>query len=169
MSAFLRTIKHQRWLQEKDGDLQAAALKDIFTSDSTLSVWKADSGIGIDRIVAAVAASGTSVAQLDYVLLEREWLESHGFLFAFTPNHGQTPDRDVNDLHYDIQSLTVYKLYDLALYMSTRIRTEGPIIGPQVAKLIDLSISLCHFHEECLNEKLLKSLKKQRKQQTKPK
>ena len=144
----------------EDGDLQAAALKDIGTRDATLSVWKQDAEIGIDRMVAAIVASGTSVAQLDYVLLDIKWLEAHGLKLANTPHNGLTPDCGVNELHYDVKGLTIFKLYDLAFHMSPLIRAEGPIIRDQVAKLIDDSIAQCHIDEKCLNDKLLISLRK---------
>ncbi len=143
--------------------MQAAALKDIGTRGATLSVYLADADLGINRIVAAIAASGTSVAQLDYVLLDIKWLEAHGLKLANTPHNGLTPDCGVNELHYDVKGLTIFKLYDLALHMSTLVRTKGPFVGPKVAQLIDESISLCHIDEKSLNEKLLRSLKKHRK------
>ena len=109
MSSLLRTVKYQRWAPKEwllKGELQAAALKDVSTADSGLSVYLTDAGIGIDRMAAAIAATGTSVAQVDYVLLDINWLEAQGFKVANTPDHGLTPDCDVNELHHDIQSLT---------------------------------------------------------------
>ncbi len=113
-------------------------------------------------MVAALAATKRKVAQVDYVLVDVKWLEDHGFDLTKTPDSGQTPDPYVNKLHYDIQGLTVYKLYELALHVSTLIRAEGPIVRPVIAELIDRSISSGHIEESKLNESLLKDLRRLR-------
>ena len=166
MSVFLRKITYRLWEDKPwllDGELQVASLKDMRTLNSRLSVYLTGAGIGINRMVAAIAASATSVAQVDYVFLDIEWLEGHGFRLESTPDHGRTPDRDVNGLHYDIHGLTVSKLYELALHKSRLIRAEQPFVGEKVAELIDESICLCHIDEESLNKKLVMSLNKFRK------
>ncbi len=168
MPSFFRTINYRRWEQRdwlSAGELQSASLKDLKTVKSSLSVYLTDPDVGIDRIVAALASAVAKdkVAQVDYVLLDFKWLEERGYRFSNTPDRGLTLDRDVNQLHFDLQGLTTFELYDLALHMSPLIRAEGPIIRDQVAKLIDESIALCHIDERRLNEKLLKNLRNLRK------
>ena len=120
-------------------------------------------------MIAAIAASGTSVAQFDYVLLDFRWLESHGFDLVSTPDHGITPDVDVNEAHFDICGLSIQKLYELALYVNTLVRVEGPIVGDQVAEWIDIGISKRHIDESCLDDRLLRSLSKFRKRRNRSK
>lgn len=165
MPSFLRTINYRKW-EQKDwldaGELQSASLKDLKTLQSNLSIYLIDPDIGIKRIAAALASTCaiTRVAPMDYVLLDEKWLEEHGYCFSHTPDHGRTLDHDVNQVHFDIHGLSIKSLYDLALHMSTLVRTQGLFEVEQVAELIDESISSCHIEEKCLNEKLVRSLRR---------
>ena len=151
--------------------MQSASLKDLKTLHSSLSVYLLDPDIGMKRIAAALATTDamSKVAPVDYVLLDVRWLKEHGYCVAHTPDHGRTLDNDVNQVHFDIQGLSMLELYDLALHMFTLVRTQGMFEVEQMAEMIDESISLCHIEERCLNDKLVKSLKRFREKRSRRK
>ena len=165
MSSVLRIITYSKWWKNPNvswlpsGDLQADALRDIQTKESALSVYSMSDGIAFGRIIGALAAKRDSLSQIDYVLLELDFLKSQGFILHNTPEHGKTFDNDVNKVHYDIVNLSPLKLYELAQYISRRVVAQRHLCSKdEVAEFIIASLSLRHIDENMLKNKLVKKL-----------
>jgi hypothetical protein len=122
----LRKINKAKWYKHPgvewlpDGEIQADALVDIRTTDNSLSVWQIDNNSNnLERVISALASTLDGLRQIEFVLLEIDLLEKHGFQIIQTT--GNTPDIDVNDLwHKDITKLSVFKLYELAHIINSK-------------------------------------------------
>ena len=122
MPTFLRIVQKSRWHPKPEwngwghDDLQGDALLDLQTKGNALSVFSVDEGAEIDRIVSALAATRQYLSNLDYVVFDDVSLMSSGIAFIHTD--GATPDKEVNDVHYDLVDLTISKLVQVARIVS---------------------------------------------------
>jgi hypothetical protein len=144
MTLVLRVVRQHRWdWPDKldwlaDGDIPADPLSDIAdTSDNCLSVWLVDDQRkGLDRLLAALAATRDKVGKLDYVLFAQKHLETAGIESCQTS--GKTPDEHVNQQHRDLTRLSAAKL----LALTERVwrehvelkRTDGKAVLQLVAE-----------------------------------
>ncbi len=165
MSSVLRTIRYSKWWKNPDvswlppGELQADALRDIRTIRSALSVYLLGSEISRARIIGALAAKKDRLSQVDYVLLELNFLESTGLILRNTPEHGKTFDNDVNKVHYDIVNLSPLKLYELAQYISKRVTDKRCLCNKaEVAEFINHSIDSGYIDKNMLKDRLVRKL-----------
>lgn len=119
MTFFFRKVRRAKWYREdpkgqatRDG-LQADALGDLRTQENLLSLFIVDDDLGnLERIAAALAANSVNPGNLDYVLLERQAIANLGYTEISNP--GETPDRDVNNAHVDLEIPNAQMLVDLA-------------------------------------------------------
>ena len=122
MPRFLRLIDEKHWYAYPDvswlnpGELPADVLKDLSTTQGDLSLYDISQGVAAERIAIALAATRPSVRYIYYVLFYDSILTAIGLSFKQTP--GETPDNQVNSVHYDAQQVTTVKLSDLALKLS---------------------------------------------------
>ena len=118
MPRLLRAIVKKRWDTSPDvpwlkpHELKADVLKDLPASNGALSVWEIDGAINPERISIALAATRKSLAVFDYVIFDGSQLTPLGF--NMERKAGETPDEAINELHWDLQFLTTYKLTSLA-------------------------------------------------------
>ena len=130
MARFLRMTRQARWLRHPDlswlleHEIQGDALRDLQTEDNKLSVYKVQDKGDAERIVLALAANRDNLANLDYALFEDTMLNSIDITFA--PQIGQTPDDEVNKLHYNLTNLTVERLAKLAAVVAAGQHTRIP-------------------------------------------
>ena len=123
MARFLRKVRQGRWLKRPtiswlSGDeIQSDALLDLQTVSNKLSVYRVENEDEAKATVIALAATRHSFSNLDYVLFEEDMLASTNIQFAL--QMGMTPDDSVNELHYDLQNLTVDKMAELAVIVSS--------------------------------------------------
>jgi hypothetical protein len=119
---FLRTVKQSRWYKNprvdwlRVGEVQADALLDLRTKDNALSVYEVKNDAEAIRVATALAATRDHVDHFSYAVFEGSQLPKLGI----EPDRqdGDTPDAEVNKLHYDLQHLTVEKLSGLAQLIS---------------------------------------------------
>lgn len=138
MANFLRTIRQARWLRPPSwdwlgsDDIQSDALLDLRTEDNTLSVYKVESGEDIDRVVVALAANREEVQNVDYAIFDDTALTSSNI--SFIHKEGDTPDYEVNQLHYDVTNLTILSLVQMAqaVLLGERKRVLAKTLKPQV-------------------------------------
>jgi hypothetical protein len=122
MPEFLRVVQKARWYLKpewdgwRQGDLQGDALNDLQTKGNALSVYSVGEGAEIGRIIAALAANRDHLSHLDYVVFDGTSLASSNILVLQTD--GQTPDREVNNVHHDVVNLTVSRLLQVAQIVS---------------------------------------------------
>ena len=118
MPTFLRVVQKNRWHPKtgwsgwQTGDIQGDALLDLQTKGNALSVYDVDGGLDIERIVVALAAGRQFLSTLDYVVFDDAPLVSSSIDAVQTS--GDTPDKVVNLVHYDLKNLTVGKVVQLA-------------------------------------------------------
>jgi hypothetical protein len=121
---FLRKIRRAKWYREDvsdmtwlpKGEIQADALGDLSTKENTLSVYRIDDSSNLDRVVAALATTGTNLSNVDYALIDTTSIEPAKITVVATK--GETADDTVNSWHYDLIELSVQKIIALALTIS---------------------------------------------------
>ena len=119
-----------RWLKYPDlewlqpDELQSDALLDLQSKDNRLSVYRAEGEEEAKQVVIALAANRESLSNLDYALFEDSALVSTGI--AIQQQDGETPDDEVNKLHYDLSNLTVGRLAALAQAVASGAHTRVP-------------------------------------------
>ena len=118
MPRFLRVIRKGRWERYPKipwllpGEIKADALRDLQTSENALSIYRADDESAANKICLAIAATRETFGSLDYAVFDAAELPPIGI--EPTRTIGETPDPEVNRLHYDITTLTVEKVSQLA-------------------------------------------------------
>ena len=118
MPRFLRVIQRGRWEVYPEvpwlqpGELQAGVFLDLRTDRNALSVYRADSDEDAVKIGVAIAATRRSFGNLDYAIIEESELTAIGI--TPTQTDGRTPNSEVNQLHCDLNLLTMDKLIRLA-------------------------------------------------------
>ncbi len=122
MARFLRQVSQRRWYKYPDldwlpaGELQGDALCDLRTTDNALSVFELKTEADKERVAIALAATRDGLDVFDYAVFDGSGLASLGIIADQT--EGETPDIDVNKLHYDLRNLTVTRLASLAQVLS---------------------------------------------------
>lgn len=100
--------------------MQADALNDLRTSSNELSVWYIeDDESNLEHVITALAASGDTVANLDYALFDLQLITNSDIKIHQSP--GITPDERVNALwHRDLIELSASKIMRLATIIFTQ-------------------------------------------------
>ena len=119
MAYILRTIRKARWYDHESiswlaaGEFQADALSDLKTDDNELSVWHvADDRSNLDQVVAALASTRDHVSNLDYALLDQNFIFQ--IQINIWPTVGNSPHEEANLWHRDLIEFSALKLYTLA-------------------------------------------------------
>ena len=110
------------WLPQ--GEIQSDALRDIQTTDNSLSVYKVENKEDAGQVIIALAANRDNLANLDYAIFEDTTLESTGI--EVRQQYGETPHDEANKLHYDISNLTVRRLAVLAHAIASGAHNRVP-------------------------------------------
>lgn len=125
----LRKIRQARWYKVEGAwlaadEIPADPLSDLTTKDNQLSIWYIeDDRSNLERVIAALAASGTDIANVDYALLDHQWLGDLYITMAST--RGGTPDEEVNTAwHRDLVELSAGKLVTLATAIFTHAEKQ---------------------------------------------
>ena len=129
MPFMLRKIRQARWYNVEGAwlaadDIPADPLSDLATKDNQLSVWYIeDDRSNLGRVITALAASGTDIANVDYALLDHRLLSDMHIMIAST--RGGTPDEEVNtSWHRDLVELSAGKLVSLATALFTHAEKQ---------------------------------------------
>lgn len=103
----------ESWLHPED--LAADALQELRTSENRLSVFVIDSlePPGLDRLLAAMAASRDMLDKLDYAAFDAHVLNDLQIKVEAAP--GETPDQEVNKWHRHLIELTASKVAELGV------------------------------------------------------
>lgn len=122
MRQFMRIVRQGRWFKYPvvdwlgDGELQGDALSDIRTQDCRLSVYGVSDEVDRQRVAVALAATREEISHMDYAVFSDSSLDSLGITVQAT--EGDTPDKTVNRMHYELGNLTVKRLAWLAEIVS---------------------------------------------------
>jgi len=111
------------------GELQGDSLRDLETTDNTLSVYEVNNEHDKERVAVALAAHRKFVSVFDYAVFDDTNFASLGIIAE--PHEGNTPDAAVNQLHYHLRNLTLGRLTGLARVVS---EVEHIRIAPNVVK-----------------------------------
>lgn len=129
--AFLvrKLIKRDRLIVLENEDEIGNILADIpttefRTNDGTLSTWRIESLEELDDAVLAIAVSSSEISKLDVIVLDTNLVEKNGLSFSYTYAGVDIPVPDLQDLHCDIQGITMQKLFDCALLYREIIISE---------------------------------------------
>jgi hypothetical protein len=119
----IRKIRGQKWSPRyswlPEGDLEADAIQDLKTENNTISLFVIeDNRSNFDRVLAALAANCTNIANFDYALIDLDALKDSGY--KFTEDPGETADKDVNKWHLNMIELSLKKLTQLAFTLVNR-------------------------------------------------
>ena len=141
------------WL--RNGDTQADALSNLRTKGNQLSVWLIDDDrSNLDRVLAALAAGRDRVEKLDYAVVDRRVLDSHGI--RAVKADGQSPDGGANQRwHQDLALLSGSQLVALAVSMRGGLSRKPK---SKVRTLIVESIRSGFVAKDSLKSTLLESL-----------
>ena len=119
---FLRKVRRGKWVKNpvadwpEDSGLHCDALDDMQTRECSLSVYAIMDAADSQRVAVALAATREEISLMDYAVFEGSSLESLGITIRQTK--GDTPDIDVNELHYNLGNLTVKRLAQLTEIVS---------------------------------------------------
>ena len=108
------------WLE--DGEVQADALLDLKSEGNKLSVYRVEREEDAERIVVALAANRDNLAVMDYALFTEASLVTANI--SIVKQAGETPNDEVNRLHYNLSDLTVRRLAKLAEVVSAGEHTR---------------------------------------------
>jgi len=123
MPFVLRTISKAKWFpleaspsqdqQRISESIQSDAFSDIKTEGNKLSVWHIeDNRSNLDRVLTALAANRDVLANVDYVILSEESIKS--LKIEIEESQGESPDKDVNAWHRDLNIRSGSNLFALA-------------------------------------------------------
>ena len=104
------------WLPQ--GQIPASPLTQLRLTDDSMSIYEIeDIQDGVNRVVAALAATRDHLDKLDYLIFEKSLLEGLGI--DISERKGTTADDEVNQWHLDLENLTtktITKLVDNLFY-----------------------------------------------------
>lgn len=160
MSLFLRAIRQARWFKKphvdwlEDDELKGDALIDIETENGKLSVYKVTNEANAERISVALAATKDRPSKIDYAMFADSNLKSLGITVKQT--EGETPDDEVNMVHYELGDLTVKRLAKLAEIISAGRHCR--IQRKKISELLHESIRIGRINSTQLKPELEKEL-----------
>jgi hypothetical protein len=112
MALLVRKIERAKWNRRKSNaieDTPADAITSCMrTSSDRLSVWQIDTEERLPQAVLAIAAAGSSLDTMDFVVFAAAELEFRGLIVRRTPSG--TGVHNMHDAHYDIVELTYSSL-----------------------------------------------------------
>lgn len=160
MASFLRVIRQGRWLRKPDwewlspDDIHSDVLGDLQTKENRLSVYRVENELDTDQVVVALAANRDSLAHLDYAVFDHiQLIETR---LSICQQEGETPDLQVNKLHYDLTNLTVGKLVQLARVISTSNHVR--VTRKQIKEGLKQAVTAGKLDESRVKSKLLDKL-----------
>lgn len=121
MALLLRVVKQSRWIKLDwfpAGAIQSDALRDLQTTENTLSLYRVNDRDEFENVVVGLASNRERIQNLDYVILNEAEIRSAGIIPVRTD--GETPCNEANILHYNLQELTVEKVAKLAQFISVK-------------------------------------------------
>jgi hypothetical protein len=162
----LRTIRRGRWLANTPSETQeerlTRALHDLrLSDDNKLSIWYVEHDhSNLERLVTALGANRDHPDNVDYVMLDDQWLLALGI--QSTQTDGNTPDQEVNRRwHYDLGEISAdqHKALGNALLNQGHI---DRILAKRLLGLIEQAIELGYIDFERLKPGMQKKLAVQR-------
>jgi hypothetical protein len=147
MPLYLRKIKNNRWYEKKypwlqEDEIPGDPLNDLRTSANKLSVFVVEDEndlTSVERIAAALVATGQNIDSFDYALIDSQTLEELDIRIQRT--QGGTPDEQVNSWHCDIIELSAQKLVKLAMAMFPQADRRDRILKKDIIRLLGEGVS----------------------------
>ena len=157
MAYFLRVIRQSHWFNLEwlpAGELQGDTLRDLQTSNNTLSVYEVRVEDDQERVAVALAANRRYLAVLDYAIFDDSNFNSIGIIAE--PREGETPDAVVNQRRYNLMNLTIGRLAYLAQEVSrgTHSRIPEKVVKFRISEGIETGM----ISREKLQPELLQGL-----------
>jgi hypothetical protein len=133
-------MRSQRPVWLAPGEIPADPLKDLITSNNTLSLWHIeDDRSNLERVIAAIAATCDVSSNFDFVLFDRRQVEDLAIKLEFHP--GDTPDEKANaSWHYDATELSASRLVNLATRMFSDKAVIERLLEKNVLALIAAAV-----------------------------
>jgi hypothetical protein len=136
MPKFLRHVRKGRWYPPEEpfdwlpqDERPADPLGDLSTRECALSVWElTDDGSNRERVLAAIASTRMTLAQVDYIVFSSEVLDGLGL--TVVKSEGDTHDDKANALwHYDIRRLSDARLVSLGRRLLQLVTEEDDCLS----------------------------------------
>lgn len=111
MNYYLRQLTGNRWLfnlPKNDTDIPADPLTDLKTTKNSLSFFRVDDTT-IDTALTGLASKKHELQPLAFVLIKEGDFER----FTLKPSPGHTPCQKANQLHVELEDITVAVLIEL--------------------------------------------------------
>lgn len=164
MAYLLRKLNNKRYWDKSphedeawlvDEFARADALKNLLTTNNSLSMYRVDDPVSqVDRVLAALAST-THLKNVDYAYLDESEVVNIGVKLHAVP--GETPDEFVNTLHVNLVELTSERLSDLAK-LSIKISTSKRLYVKKVKKLIKGNINNGYIDKDKVFEGVLEAV-----------
>lgn len=90
--------------------LADAATAEFRTTSGALSTWEIESMEKLDEAVLAIAATSTKIERMDFIVIDREYIERNDLICENTYAGKEIAIPDLQDTHYDIKGVTIAKL-----------------------------------------------------------
>lgn len=165
MAFVLRKIRQTRWETEEGVGLvtlesiPSDPLGDLQTSGGKLSLWVIeDDHSNLERVIAALASTCSSLSNFDYALFDMEVLDGLGL--AYEHVDGASPDHVANvKWHRDLVGLTGMQILRLAerIWSTSERRRVGE---REVGRMIASSVEASHLNASQVSSGVLKHLSK---------
>lgn len=146
--------ENEAWLN--DDVARADALRNLRTTDNSLSMFRIDeSEHQVERVLAALASTSTKghIDPVDYACIKESEIINIGVKLHDVL--GDTPDDFVNSLHVDLIELTSDKISELAK-LSIKLSTSKRLNVKKVKKLIKANIDSGNIDQAKVPEGILK-------------
>ncbi len=144
----------ETWLD--DGFSRAGALKNLRTTQNSLSMYRVDDPVHkVERVLAALASTKGHIDPVDYAYINESEVIDIGVKLHMVK--GDTPDDFVNSLHVDLIELTSDKLSELAK-LSIKLSTSKRLNVRKVKKIIKDNIDSGNIDQTKVAEGILTKL-----------
>ena len=158
MSLLVRKIEAAKWRRTSSHDVADVPADAITgctrTSGNRLSVWRIEQQEDLGGAVLAMAAMGSQIETMDFVVLKEADLVSHELKLAQSPS--TTPVTDFVDRHFDIVDLTYASLGRVATVILALVRANqvARFTKAQLRELLLQAVKDNRVDRDALNEKL---------------
>lgn len=155
MPKLIRKVNQNRWtiINSSEFKLSSDSLTDMTTRGRTISFWRSHDDASKDKILIALCVSCNSLDKLDYIEIDENLVKDLGIII--NPSTGRTPYEEANDLHVDLEGLTVDDIANL----SKKMRFSGNMARKQRAEMLEkVKAVKSDLDSELLSENMKKDI-----------
>lgn len=155
MPKLIRKVNRNRWntVDPSQSKLSSDSLSDMTTKSRTISFWRSHDDASKDKILIALCVSCSSLDKLDYIEIDEDIVKELGI--AVNSSVGRTPYEKANDLHVDLDNLTVDDIANL----SKKMKFSGSMARKQKGEMLEkVKAVKADINSEMLTESMKKDI-----------